>query len=56
VLIARHENAPVFIQSFEVANLKALSRMTALPRVQLIEAEANVLCGDPRRLLGYPSP
>jgi hypothetical protein len=46
-------DAPVFIQSFEVANLKALSRMTALPLVQLIEAEGKpydfVLCGDPRR-------
>ncbi|MGH8569878.1 MAG: glycerophosphodiester phosphodiesterase family protein, partial [Gammaproteobacteria bacterium] len=45
--------APVFIQSFEVANLKALSRRTALPLVQLIEAEGKpydfVLCGDPRR-------
>ena len=46
-------DAPVFIQSFEVANLKALSRRTALPLVQLIGAEGKpydfALCGDPRR-------
>jgi glycerophosphoryl diester phosphodiesterase len=30
--------APVWLQSFEVGNLKALSRMTELPLVQLIEA------------------
>ena len=46
-------DAPVFIQSFEVANLKALSQRTALPLVQLIEAEGKpydfVLRGDPRR-------
>jgi glycerophosphoryl diester phosphodiesterase len=31
--------APIWLQSFEVGNLKALSRMTQLPRVQLIEAD-----------------
>jgi glycerophosphoryl diester phosphodiesterase len=31
-------NGLAYIQSFEVANLKALSRMTQLPLVQLIEA------------------
>ncbi|HEY0768232.1 MAG TPA: glycerophosphodiester phosphodiesterase [Steroidobacteraceae bacterium] len=39
--LARHgydgRDAPVWLQSFEVGNLKALSRMTQLPRVQLIE-------------------
>ncbi|MGB7405021.1 MAG: glycerophosphodiester phosphodiesterase, partial [Pacificimonas sp.] len=34
-------DAPVFIQSFEVENLKALSAMTDVPLVQLV--------GDPRR-------
>jgi glycerophosphoryl diester phosphodiesterase len=32
----RDANAPVFIQSFEVGNLKALSRATRLPLIQLI--------------------
>lgn len=44
--------APVFIQSFEVGNLKALRRSTELPLVQLIEssgAPRDLLeCGDPR--------
>ena len=33
--------APVFIQSFEVANLKMLRKMTDLPLVQLIDNPAN---------------
>ena len=33
-----HRNAPVFIQSFEVANLKQLNRMTKVRLVQLIDA------------------
>jgi glycerophosphoryl diester phosphodiesterase len=40
--LARHgyegRKAPVFIQSFEVGNLKRLRKKTALPMVQLIEA------------------
>jgi glycerophosphoryl diester phosphodiesterase len=44
--------APVFIQSFEVGNLKALRRATELPLVQLIEASGAprdlVESGDPR--------
>jgi glycerophosphoryl diester phosphodiesterase len=42
----------VFIQSFEVGNLKKLSRMTRLPLVQLIDAAGApfdfVAAGDPR--------
>jgi len=45
-------DAPVWLQSFEVGNLKALSRMTPLRRVQLIEAEGApfdfLAAGDPR--------
>jgi glycerophosphoryl diester phosphodiesterase len=45
-------SAPVWLQSFEVGNLIALSRMTELPRVQLIEESGApfdfVLAGDPR--------
>jgi glycerophosphoryl diester phosphodiesterase len=44
--------APVWLQSFEVGNLIALSRMTELGRVQLIEESGApydfVLAGDPR--------
>jgi glycerophosphoryl diester phosphodiesterase len=40
--LARHgyegRKAPVFIQSFEVGNLKRLRKKTALPMVQLVEA------------------
>ncbi len=46
------KKAPVFIQSFEVANLKALSRMTDLPLVQLLNAGGRpwdfTVAGDPR--------
>jgi glycerophosphoryl diester phosphodiesterase len=34
-------DAPVFLQSFEVANLKALRGMTQLPIVQLVEASGQ---------------
>jgi len=48
----RGRDAPVWLQSFEVGNLQALSGMTALGRVQLIEAEGApfdfVTAGDPR--------
>jgi glycerophosphoryl diester phosphodiesterase len=33
-----HRGAPVFIQSFEQANLKQLNKMTPLPLVQLVDA------------------
>lgn len=48
----RGKHAPIFIQSFEVGNLKALRRMTDLPLVQLIDATGKpfdfVRSGDPR--------
>jgi glycerophosphoryl diester phosphodiesterase len=49
----RGQRAPVFIQSFEVQNLKDLSRMTRLPLVQLLEVRTArpfdfVASGDPR--------
>jgi glycerophosphoryl diester phosphodiesterase len=44
--------APIWLQSFEVGNLVALSRMTELSRVQLIEESGApydfLLAGDPR--------
>jgi glycerophosphoryl diester phosphodiesterase len=43
----RGRNAPVFIQSFEAANLKRLKRKTSLPMVQLIEATGTPF-NDPR--------
>ena len=43
---------PVFIQSFETANLRKLHRMTKLPLVQLLNASGRpydfVVAGDPR--------
>lgn len=39
-------SAPVFIQSFEVANLKALNRMTSVRLVQLIDANDVRLDGS----------
>jgi glycerophosphoryl diester phosphodiesterase len=48
----RGPDAPVFIQSFEVGNLKQLNRMTDLPLVQLIDEVGRpydfVVSGDPR--------
>jgi glycerophosphoryl diester phosphodiesterase len=48
----RAPDAPVFIQSFEVANLKELNRRTRVPLVQLIDATGRpydfVVAGDPR--------
>jgi glycerophosphoryl diester phosphodiesterase len=49
----RGPHAPVFIQSFEVQNLKDLSRMTRVPLVQLLEVRTAkpydfVVAGDPR--------
>lgn len=44
--------APVFIQSFETANLRRLNRMTRLPLVQLLNGSGRpydfVVSGDPR--------
>jgi glycerophosphoryl diester phosphodiesterase len=48
----REKNDPVFIQSFEVANLKKIDRMTRLPLIQLIDATGApfdfVAAGDRR--------
>jgi glycerophosphoryl diester phosphodiesterase len=45
-------HAPVFIQSFETANLRKLRRMTNLPLVQLLSGSGRpydfVVSGDPR--------
>ena len=47
-----HADAPVFIQSFEVGNLRALNRQTDVGLIQLIAAEGApfdfTLLGDPR--------
>ena len=53
-------SAPVWLQSFEVGNLIALSRMTELGRVQLIEESGApydfVLAGDARTYADLLSP
>jgi glycerophosphoryl diester phosphodiesterase len=53
-------NAPVFIQSFEVGNLKELSRKTHLPLVQLLDATGRpydfVVSGDPRTYADLATP
>jgi len=50
----------VFIQSFEVANLKKLHRMTRLPLIQLIDAAGApfdfVAAGDPRTYADLVTP
>jgi glycerophosphoryl diester phosphodiesterase len=56
----RGPNAPVFIQSFEVGNLKQLSRKTRLPLVQLLDATGRpydfVVSGDPRTYADLATP
>ena len=51
---------PVVIQSFETTNLQRLSRLTALPLVQLVEAEGApydlVSSGDPRTYADLVTP
>ena len=48
----RGRTAPVYIQSFEVENLKMLRNLTDLPLIQLMEAEGRpwdfTVAGDPR--------
>jgi glycerophosphoryl diester phosphodiesterase len=48
----RGPNAPVYIQSFEVGNLRHLNTMTTLPLVQLLDATGRpydfTASGDPR--------
>jgi glycerophosphoryl diester phosphodiesterase len=56
----RGRNAPVFIQSFEVANLKELNRRTRVPLVQLLDATGQpydfVVAGDPRTYQDLATP
>jgi len=56
----RGRNAPVFIQSFEVGNLRQLNRMTNVPLVQLIDATGKpydfVVSGDPRTYADLVTP
>jgi glycerophosphoryl diester phosphodiesterase len=53
-------NAPVFLQSFEVSNLKQLNRMTKCKLVQLIDATGKpydfVASGDPRTYADLVTP
>lgn len=47
------KNSPIFVQSFEVNNLKALSKMTKVPLLQLLEEPQErpydfIVNGDPR--------
>ncbi|HEU5097865.1 MAG TPA: esterase-like activity of phytase family protein, partial [Roseiflexaceae bacterium] len=53
-------NAPLFIQSFEVANLKDLARMTKVPLVQLLNASGKpydfVVSGDARTYADLATP
>jgi glycerophosphoryl diester phosphodiesterase len=56
----RGKKAPVFIQSFEVANLKELSKLTDLPLVQLLNAAGRpwdfTVKGDPRTYADMATP
>jgi glycerophosphoryl diester phosphodiesterase len=56
----RGPRAPVFIQSFEVGNLRRLRELTDLPLVQLIEPEGRPwdfsAAGDPRRYADLLTP
>jgi glycerophosphoryl diester phosphodiesterase len=51
--------APIFIQSFEVGNLRALRRLTELPLVQLVDAGRPydfILANDPRHYADLLTP
>lgn len=56
----RDADAPVFIQSFEVGNLRKLKRMTRVPLVQLMDAAGRpydfVLSGDTRTYADLAKP
>jgi len=56
----RGRRDPVFIQSFEVGNLKRLAHLTRLPLVQLVDATGRpydfVLAGDPRTYADLVTP
>jgi len=55
-----HKRDAVFIQSFEVANLKQLNKLTKLPLIQLIDATGKpfdfVVAGDPRTYADLVTP
>jgi glycerophosphoryl diester phosphodiesterase len=54
------KSSPVFIQSFEVSNLKELDRLTKVPLVQLVSDVGKpydfVLAGDPRTYADLATP
>jgi glycerophosphoryl diester phosphodiesterase len=56
----RGPDAPIFVQSFEVANLKELNRRTRVRLVQLIDATGRpydfVVAGDPRTYADLVTP
>jgi len=56
----RGRRAPVFIQSFEVGNLKELRERTDLPLIQLLDATGRpydfVVSGDPRTYVDLAKP
>lgn len=43
-----HRRAPVFVQSFETGNLKALDRVLQVPLVQLLSTKTATIPGDTR--------
>jgi glycerophosphoryl diester phosphodiesterase len=56
----RGPDAPVFVQSFETANLKELNRLTRVPLAQLLDATGRpydfVVAGDPRTYADLATP
>lgn len=56
----RHKDSPVFIQSFETANLRKLNRMTRVPLVQLLNGSGRpydfVVAGDSRTYADLAKP
>ena len=56
----RGRTAPVFIQSFEVGNLKMLRKLTDLPLIQLMETAGRpwdfTVAGDPRTYYDLATP
>lgn len=49
-------DAPVFVQSFETANLRLLRGMTPVPLVQLIDADGRPADGGPRSYADLATP
>ena len=56
----RFKTSPVFIQSFEVGNLKGLAKMTRVPLIQLLNGSGKpydfVVSGDPRSYADLTKP